>query len=68
MKTRKTTMKVLAFVGVLCGMIGVCGLQQTTAKADGEIATSGFEMQEGASVSLHQTELGIRWTTTVTKS
>lgn len=68
MKTRKTTMKVLALVGVLCGAIGVCSLQQTMAKADGEIATSGFEMSEGASVRLHKTELGIRWTTTVTKS
>ena len=68
MKTRKTITKVLAFVGVLCGVIGVCSLEQTTVKADGEIATSGFEMQEGASVSMHQTELGIRWSTTVTKS
>lgn len=68
MKMRKTTMKALALIGVLCSAIGICGLQQTTAKADGEIATSGFEMQEGAGVRLHATELGIRWSTTVTKS
>ncbi len=70
MKNKKTWIKYLAMTALASTMAGG-SLAMQSANAQDEIsniAESGFEMLEGAGVRLHPTELGIRWTTTVTKS
>ena len=70
MKDKKTLVKYLAMTALACTMAGGSFAMQSANAQDevSNIAESGFEMLEGASVRLHPTELGIRWTTTVTKS